>query len=140
VYLVAELKNFVIDHPLDPKNRSLFHASVESSERANVYSGNASLDDNGEAWVELPAWLKALNADFRYQLTCIGASAPVYVAEELANNRFKIAGGKAGMKISWQLTGIRKDPLAQANPLVVEVEKPADKRGSYRHPELYKSS
>jgi hypothetical protein len=104
---------------------------------ANVYSGNAHLDDNGEAWVELPAWLEALNADFRYQLTCIGAFAPVYVAEELANSRFKIAGGKAGMKVSWQLTGIRQDPWAQAHPLVVEEDKPAGERGSYRHPEVY---
>jgi hypothetical protein len=104
---------------------------------ANVYSGNASLDDNGEAWVELPAWLDALNTDFRYQLTCIGEFAPVYVAEELSNNRFKIAGGKAGMKVSWQLTGIRKDPWAQAHPLAVEEEKPANERGSYRHPEVY---
>ncbi len=31
----------------------------------NVYSGNAILDKNGEAWVELAEWVEALNSDFR---------------------------------------------------------------------------
>jgi hypothetical protein len=48
--------------------------------------------------------------DFRYQLTCIGGSALVYISEEIKNNRFAIAGGKQGLKVSWQVTGIRKDP------------------------------
>jgi hypothetical protein len=116
------------------------HASVESSEMANVYSGNATLDGNGEAWVELPDWLEALNSDFRYQLTCVGRSAPVYIADEIANNRFRIAGGNAGMKVSWQLTGIRKDPWAQAHPLVVDEMKSANERGFYRNPEIYNQS
>jgi hypothetical protein len=33
----------------------------------------------------------------------------VYIAEEISNNQFKIRG-KAGMKIYWQVTGIRRMP------------------------------
>ena len=100
---------FKIDHPIDPANKYLNHAYVESPDMMNVYNGNVILNPDGEAIVELPEWFEALNKDFRYQLTCIGGFAPVFFAEEISNNRFKIAGGKSGMKVSWQVTGIRKD-------------------------------
>jgi hypothetical protein len=126
-------KQFVIDHPLDPANKYLAHASVESCEQATVYSGNIVLDNRGEAVVHLPAWVEALCEDFRYQLTCVGRPAPVYVADEVADNHFRIAGGLAGMKVSWQLTGIRKDAWAKAHPLVVEQDKPAGRNGERQH-------
>jgi hypothetical protein len=47
----------------------------------------------------------------------------VYVRCGLSDNRFVIAGGSAGMKVSWQVTGIRADAWALANPLKVEEEK-----------------
>jgi len=99
----------------------------------NVYNGNIILNANGEAIVNLPEWFEALNRDFRYQLTCIGGFAEVYISEEISNNRFKIAGGKAGMKVSWQVTGIRQDAWADANRIQVEVDK-NEKRGMYLHP------
>jgi hypothetical protein len=86
--------SFKIDHPLDPANKYLYHSFVESPDMMNVYNGNVVLDANGEAVVVLPDWFEALNRDFRYQLTCIGGFAPVYIAEEIANNQFKIAGGE----------------------------------------------
>jgi len=81
-----------------------------------------------------------LNRDFRYQLTCIGGFARIYVAEEISNNRFKIGGGTPGMKVSWQVTGIRQDPYAKAHPIVVEKEKTLEERGLYLHPEVYGQS
>src|ERR1017187_4043997 len=79
-----------------------------------------------------------LNGDYRYQLTAIGAAAPnLHIAQEVANHQFSIAGGAPGMKVSWQVTGVRHDAFAQANPLVAEVEKPANERGFYLHPALY---
>ncbi len=119
--LAAQTKQFKIDHPLDPENRYLTHTSVESPEMKNVYDGVVRLDENGEAVVEMPEWFEALNGDFRYQLTAIGAPAPdLYVAEEIQDNRFRIAGGSPGMKVSWQVTGIRHDPWAQENRQPVE--------------------
>jgi hypothetical protein len=121
-------KRCLVDHPSDPENKTLTHACVESDERFNVYSGNIVLDKNGEARVTLPEWVDTFNKDFRYQLTCIGQAAPVYVAQEVSDAAFSIAGGAAGMKVSWQLTGIRNDAWAQANPLAVEQEKPDDEK------------
>jgi len=115
---------FKIDHPLDPANKYLNHSFVESPDMKNIYDGVAELDANGEAWVELPAWFDALNKDFRYQLTAIGAPMPnLHIAVENSGNRFKIAGGTAGMKVSWQITGIRQDAYANANRIPVEQDK-----------------
>jgi len=129
--------SFEIDHPLDPANKYLYHSFVESPDMMNLYNGTVMLDANGEAVVELPEWFEALNRDFRYQLTCIGGFAPVYIAEEISSNHFKIAGGNPGMKVSWQVTGIRQDAWANAHRIQVEVEKPERERGYYLHPELY---
>lgn len=136
----ANLKS-KIDHPLDPENKILVHSAVESPEMKTVYDGVATLDETGEAWVDLPAYFEVLNTSFRYQLTPIGGSAPgLFVAEKIHNNRFKIAGGMAGQEISWQVTGIRQDPYAKANPVVTEEDKPDGSRGQYLHPDLYTTS
>jgi hypothetical protein len=128
----------VIDHPLDPANKYLQHASVQSSEMMNIYNGAVLLDASGEAWVKLPEWFEALNRDFRYQLTPIGAPAPnLYIAEEVSQGRFKIAGGMPGLKVSWQITGIRHDSYAEQHLVAVEQEKPSYERGYYLHPAAY---
>jgi trimeric autotransporter adhesin len=129
--------SFKIDHPLDPANKYLYHSFVESPDMMNIYNGTVALDANGEAVIPMPEWFGVLNRDFRYQLTCIGGFAPIYVAEELANNQFKIGGGRAGLKVSWQVTGIRQDAWANSHRIPVEEEKDAHERGFYIHPELY---
>jgi hypothetical protein len=135
---VSGTKSFKIDDPLDPANKYLYHASVESSEVLNLYSGNAVLDAEGEATVQLPAWFDTLNRDFRYQLTAIGAAAPsLHIAQEIENRSFKIAGGPADIKVSWQVTAVRQDAWEKAHPMVVEVEKPQNERGYYLNPELF---
>src|ERR1019366_6687366 len=92
--IVAGIKDFRIDHPLDPANKYLQHASVESSEMMNIYTGNVTLDGSGAASVDLPAWFEALNGDYRYQLTAIGAAAPnLHIAQEVANHQFSGALG-----------------------------------------------
>lgn len=45
------MKNFKIDHLLDPANKFLVHASVESSELMNIYSGNVITDAQGDVAV-----------------------------------------------------------------------------------------
>lgn len=136
-FLMKEGGGFKIDHPLDPQNKYLIHSFVESPDMKNVYDGVVTLDVRGEAAVELPSYFETVNKDFRYQLTCIGGFAPVYVAEEIFGNQFAIAGGEPGMEVSWQVTGIRKDPVAELNRLQVEVDKPPEERGTYLSPEAY---
>ena len=126
-----------IDHPVDPANKYLVHSSVQSSDMKDIYDGVATLDASGETVIQMPEWFGALNRDFRYQLTCIGGFAPVYIATELTNNQFKIGGGREGMKVSWQVTGIRQDAWANAHRTPVELEKPDREKGFYLHPELF---
>lgn len=121
--IMAEFKQFVIDHPLDPENKTLRHFSIESDRMLNVYSGTATFNKKGEAWVQLPEWFEALNTDFTYQLTCIGGFANVYIADEITNNRFRIAGGNSKLKVSWQVSGVRHDKQALAVDLPVEAWK-----------------
>jgi hypothetical protein len=129
---------FRIDHPLDPENKYLQHSFVESPDMLNLYSGNVTLDAQGQAWVKLPIWFEALNRDYRYQLTPIGRPGPnLYIAEEVQRNRFKIAGGTAGLRVSWQVSGVRHDPYAVANPIVVEEDKAPEEVGRYLQPEAY---
>ena len=134
---VTQRKLFTIDHPLDPDNLYLSHASVESADMKTLYDGIAILGADGAASVELPRWFEALNTNVRYQLTCVGGYAPVYVAEGVRGGRFIIAGGAAGLRVSWQVTGIRHDAWAERHPFAAEHEKAADERGTYVHPELH---
>jgi hypothetical protein len=130
---------FKIDHPLDPANKYLSHSFVESAQMKTFYDGIALLDAKGECTVELPEWVEALNSDFRYQLTSVGGPAPnLHVIREISKNRFTIAGGTANMKVSWQVTGVRRDAWAEAHPLAVEESKSANERGYYLHPDLYR--
>jgi len=130
--------SFKIDHPLDPANKYLSHSFVESPDMMNIYNGLARLDANGEAIVELPEWFEALNKEFRYLLTPVGAPMPgLYIAQEVSDHRFRIAGGQPGLKVSWQVTGIRQDAYANKHRIPVEEKKPERERGYYLHPQLF---
>jgi hypothetical protein len=136
--LTKDAGSFRIDHPLDPANKYLSHSFVESPDMMNIYNGIVTLDSKGEATITLPDWFGALNRDSRYQLTAIGAPGPnLFIAQEVTANQFRIAGGSDGMKVSWQITGIRQDAYANANRIPVEETKPAAERGYYRNPELF---
>ncbi len=128
---------FKIDHPMDPENKFLYHSFVESPDMMNVYNGNVETDANGFATVELPGYFEALNREFRYQLTVLGQFAQAIVLKEIANNQFVIQTDKPGVKVSWQVTGVRKDPFAEKNRVVPEVDKSPEEKGKYLHPEAY---
>jgi len=128
---------FMIDHPLDPENMILRHSFVESPDMMNIYNGNVTTDPEGLAEIQLPHYFDALNKDFRYQLTVIGQFAQAIVIKEIENNRFTIRTDKQNVKVSWQVTGIRKDKWAEKNRIVVEERKSPDSQGFYIHPEAY---
>ncbi len=130
-------KSFQIDHPLDPENKYLNHFCAEGPEPLNVYRGNVTLDAAGQAWVTLPDYFAEINRDSSYQLTPIGEFAPVFVKQKIAGNRFLVAGGKPGMEVSWRVEAVRNDRFVRTYGAAVELEKPADKRGTYLQPELY---
>ncbi len=140
---------FVIDHPLDPKNKLLYHSFVESPDQKNIYDGLAELDENGEAVVELPDYFLALNTDYRYLATPIGEPMPDLHLDRGVVRRwlgligapaFKLSGGVPGGRVSWQVSGVRQDPYALDHPITPEAEKGPDQlvdKGEYLHPEFY---
>lgn len=130
--------SFIIDHPLDPANKTLSHSFVESPDMMNIYNGNVILSEDGTAMVTMPEWFDALNMDFRYQLTPIGGPGPnLHISEEMTGNTFEIGGGAPGMNVSWQVTGIRDDAYARSNRIQVEQDKPIEERGRYLNPEAF---
>jgi hypothetical protein len=136
--ITGTVKAFTIDHPLDPANKTLRHISIESPEALDVYSGNIVTDASGKAVVNLPLYFEALNIDFRYQLTVIGAFAQAIISKEIANNKFEIATNQPNVKVSWQVQGVRNDPyMKNTFDLKMEEDKPASIKGKYYHPESY---
>ncbi len=129
--------SFKIDHPLDPGNKYLQHSFVESPDMMNVYNGNVQTDETGRAVVTLPDYFDALNKDYRYQLTVIGAFAQAIVEQEVQGNQFVIATDQPNVKVSWQVTGVRNDPYAKANRIQIEINKPAHEQNKYLYPELH---
>jgi hypothetical protein len=130
-------KNFTIDHPLDPENKILRHASIESNEVLNQYSGNITTDSKGNATVILPTYFEVLNKDFRYQLTVMGSFAQAIIKKEVSNNQFIIKSNQPNIKVSWQITGVRNDRNMQYAPFVAETEKEEKNKGKYLSPEAF---
>ncbi len=151
----AGTKSFRIDHPDDPENRYLLHYSAESPEVINFYRGTATLDESGQALVELPSYFGKISKSPSYQLTAVGAPMPhLHIAVEIdsaalnAGARaapgtrapicsFRIAGGAPRGRVSWRVEAVRNDRFVAAYGAPVEVEKRDDERGRYQIPALY---
>lgn len=136
------VKAFMIDHPLDPANKVLYHSSIESDERMNVYRGEVRTDENGFATVTLPNWFSAVNENELFQLTVIddANSADFVLAkvvQRVKNGKFKIRTSKPGVSVSWMVTGRRHDPTSNAYPFEVERMKTKEERGKYYEPSAY---
>lgn len=105
-------KAFLIDHPLDPANKTLRHFCIESNEVLNMYRGVVELGANGQAVIELPDYFDAININPSYQLTPIGTPTQPYVLSEISNNQF-IVSGAPNTKVSWTVHAQRNDPTIQ---------------------------
>jgi hypothetical protein len=127
----------MIDDPLDPANKYLYHSAVQSPDMMDVYNGNITTDDKGEAVVQMPNYFEALNRDFRYQLTVMGQFAQAIVWQEIKDGKFVIKTDKPNVKVSWQVTGIRQDAYDNAHRAPVEEDKSAEEKGKYLHPTEY---
>ena len=125
-------KTFRIDHPDDPANFYLQHYNAEGDAPRNVYYGTITLDETGAAWVDLPEYFELINRDPQYQLTALGAPAPLYAAAPVRHNRFRIAGGDAGQRVCWEVTAIRHDPWVRRHGAPVEVTRTTTISGAGR--------
>lgn len=132
--------SFKIDHPLDPRNKYLYHSFVESPDMKNIYDGTVMTDDQGYASVTLPEWFETLNRDFRYQLTIVDEKNDAEfihakIVRKVSENSFTIRTSKPKVEVCWQVTGIRKDAYAEKHRIQVEEDKPIGERGRCIHPE-----
>lgn len=138
----AGVKNFMIDHPLDPANKVLTHSSVESDQRMNLYRGSIRTNGKGYATMTVPSWFTALNEDIKYQLTVVDEADSssfvlAKVVKRLRNNQFSIRTSQPNIDVDWMLTGERHDPTANHYPLRVERDKTVSERGKYYDPAAY---
>jgi hypothetical protein len=135
---VVGTKNFRIDDPLDPANKYLVHAALESNEALDVYSGNVTTDGSGLATVQLPEWFERINTDFRYQLTIVGTRGwNARISEEIEDNQFTIQTDQPDVQVSWQVTAQRNDPYMRAHPFQAEQTKTGLEQGKYVTPQAY---
>jgi hypothetical protein len=136
--------SFLIDHPLDPKNKVLRHSFVESPEMTNVYKGRTKLV-NGRTTIRLPDYFDALNhpEGREISLTCVGGWSPLYLDGEIEGNHFVVRttkDGNADQEFSWVVYAVRNDAFARKNPIVVEEDKGGTSKftkGEYLHPEAF---
>jgi hypothetical protein len=136
-FTVVGVKAFTMDHPLDPENKILMHAAVESNEVINSYSGNITTDASGKSIVNLPDYFGAINKDFRYQLTVVGTFAQAIISKEIASNQFEIATSIPNVKVSWEVKGVRNDAHMKKFPFVAQQEKSTSQKGKYWDTSVY---
>ena len=134
-------KSFIIDHPLDPKNKILKHFALESNEVLNVYQGNTVIRRDGKAIVDLPNYFHAININYNYQLTAIGTPKQPWVYKEIDNGVFTIAG-EPGTKVSWMVIANRNDAYVQTHPkrILNEIDKREVDKGKFLDPLSYGES
>jgi hypothetical protein len=128
---------FHIDDPRAPTTRTLTHTPVETDQLTVVYTGNVRTDAHGRATVELPAYATTIASDWRYQLTPVGAFGQVIVAREVRDGAFVVRSEHPRMKVSWSVTGVRRDPQARETPIVAVQDKAGADRGRYLDPTAY---
>jgi hypothetical protein len=120
-----------------PPNRTLNHTPVESDRFTVVYSGNVRTDGSGRATVRLPAYAGTIAGNWRYGLTPIGTFGQAIVAREVRDGAFVVRTEHPRTKVSWTVTGTRRDPYARRHPFRAVRSKAGRERGRYVHPELY---
>jgi hypothetical protein len=136
--------SFLIDHPLDPKNKVLRHSFIEGPEPVLIYKGRARLE-NGQAVIQLPDYFDDLAhpKGREINLTCIDNWSPLYLDGEISENSFTIkttARGHLQQKFSWVVYAVRNDAFIQKNPIIIEEEKGAGNeftKGEYIYPEAF---
>ncbi len=135
-------KNFVMDHPLDPENKLLRHACVESPENLLIYRGKVALDDRGEAVVGLPAYFAALTDEPGATITLTPVGRPFLTGYDwrAGNGSFTVYG-EPDREVSWVVYADRDDPAVREGALPVEMEKTPDSklcpRGKLLRPTAY---
>ncbi|MDD2890236.1 MAG: hypothetical protein PHE49_06315 [bacterium] len=133
--------SFLIDHPLDPMNKTLRHNFVESPENLCLYRGKVRLNAKGEAMVEMPSYFAALTKENEatVNLTPVGKPFQVGCEWETGNTKFTVYG-EADRDVFYIVLADRDDPVMKELQKPVEEDKGEGKickKGELLYPEAY---
>ena len=111
-------------------------ASAEPLGTTTTYQGQ--LKNNGQIFSG------QADTDFRYQLTIVDDSGSdefvqAKVARKTKDNAFAIRTSSPNTEVSWQVSGVRHDAWAKANPRTIEFEKTGANKGKFLSPEAFGS-
>ncbi|MBN1423826.1 hypothetical protein JXA88_04650 [Candidatus Fermentibacteria bacterium] len=134
--------SFLIDHPLDPKNKLLRHNFVESPENLLIYRGTVKLGSNGEAVVTMPEYFTALAKEDEASVHLTPEGMPF-----LAGYRWRADGsaftvyGDPDRIVAWMAMADRDDPVIRTLARPVEESKGSESsicdRGELLYPVAY---
>jgi hypothetical protein len=133
--LTAAVKNFRIDHPIDPEHRLLIHACLEGPENAVYYRGQGRLE-GGRARVQLPDYFEALvRPDGRTVVltSCCEENEPISVlaASGIVDGAFDVRAAddrNPEQLFYWEVKAVRAD----VEPLETEEHKAKGKSATAR--------
>jgi hypothetical protein len=134
-------KSFLIDHPLDPENKTLRHNSVESPENLCLYRGKVKLGPNGRDTVRMPNYFAALikEDEATAYLTPVGKEPfPTSYKWNEAHTELTIFG-TAGAEVAYLVLADRDDRTIHLFSRPVEEEKGGSnfERGKLLSPEAF---
>lgn len=114
---VSGTKNFMTDHPLDPRRKYLVHSSLEGPEVGVFYRGEGRLD-GGTATITLPPYFEALTKKEGRTVLLTpkyeeDSPASALAASAVENGAFavrQIGDGNAGGAFYWEVKAERATP------------------------------
>ncbi|MDJ0597580.1 MAG: hypothetical protein QNJ37_01870 [Crocosphaera sp.] len=117
--------SFLIDHPLDPLNKTLRHSFVESPENLCLYRGKIKLDSQGRATVEMPAYFPALTKEDEatVNLTAIGTQPFLLSFQWNQEHTAFTIFGSPDAEAAYLVLADRDDPVIHQLRQPVEQEK-----------------
>ncbi|HEX7319905.1 MAG TPA: hypothetical protein VF399_06070 [bacterium] len=116
--------SFLIDHPLDPQNKTLRHNFVESPENLCLYRGKVKLNSSGEGRVEMPSYFRALTKETEATVTLTSIGRPFNTGYDW-NKGYTVftVYGEPNREVSYIVMADRDDPVIKQLYKPVEEEK-----------------
>jgi hypothetical protein len=117
----ASVAYLVQDGPRQPEAEVLNQGLVAGHGQWSVYSGNTTLDGNGQAVIKLPDYFKHLHLNERlitYHLTPYDRPLNVYLTGRMQENQFSIRAQEGivaqGVQVGWLVMAQRTDTVNRA--------------------------
>jgi len=133
-------KSFLIDHPLDPLNKTLMHYCIESPDPLLVYSGQAVTDSKGQVVVQMPGYFVALTKEDQARINLTPVGRPFLTGAEWNPGyaSFTIYGDP-DREVFYTVYADRDDPVMRQLARPVEQEKGNGhfEKGKLLYPEAY---